>query len=76
MILPLMKTLYAHDVICVFAVVIFWKEICSKSKLRYPVKLFDKWIPQTATCQKLEAKFLRNMKSNIESTYCIETGKR
>ena len=38
---------------------IFLKEIRSKSKIWYPVKLFDKWIPETVTCQKLEAKILR-----------------
>ena len=51
----------------------FWKEISSKSKIWYPVKLFDIWIPQTATCQKWKQNycdtFLRNMKSHIESMH-------
>ena len=37
----------------------FLKEISSKSKIWYSVKLFDIWIQQTVTCQKLEAKLLR-----------------
>ena len=45
-----------------------------------PCKDFDIWIPQTATCQILEAKLLQYafayMKSHIESMYCIETGRR
>ena len=36
----------------------FCNGISFKSKIWYPVKLFDIWIPQTATCQKLEAKLL------------------
>ena len=60
MIMQLMKSLYAHDVIddlplSVFGGCNFEKEISSKSKIWYPVKLFDIWIPQIATCQKLEA---------------------
>ena len=78
MILQLMKSLYAHDVIDVLPLSVFWrlqfwKEISSKSKIWYPVKLFDIWIPQTATCQNWKQNyydtFLRNMKSHIESIY-------
>ena len=47
----------------------FWKEISSKSKMWYPVKLFDIWIPQTATCQKLEAKLLRYAFAKHEIAY-------
>ena len=58
-----MKSLYAHDLLTIcrclcFGGCNFWKEISSKSKIWYPVKLYDTWIPQTATCQKLEAKLL------------------
>ena len=46
------------------------KEISSKSKIWYPLKLFDIWIPQTVTCLTLEQTYcdtlLRNMKSHIE----------
>ena len=51
----------------------------TKSKIWYPVKLFDIWIPQTVTGQKLEVKLLRYVfakQSHIESMYCIETGRR
>ena len=47
----------------------FWKEISSKSKIWYPMNLFDIWIPQTATCQKLEAKLLRYVFANHEIAY-------
>ena len=47
----------------------FWKEISSKSKIRYPVKLFDVWIPPTATCQKLEARLLRFAFAKHEIAY-------
>ena len=74
MILQLIKSLYAHDVIydlplSVFCGCNFWKEISSKSKILYPVKLFDIWIPQTVTCQKLEAKLLRFAFANNEIAY-------
>ena len=75
MILQLMKSLYAHDVIDVlplsvfWAVVIFGKKLGSKSKIWYPMNLFDIWIPQTATCQKLEAKLLRYVFANHEIAY-------
>ena len=60
MILQLMKSPYAHGEIDDLPLSVFWRlqfleEISSKSKIWYPVKLFDIWIPQTATCQKLEA---------------------
>ena len=47
----------------------FWKEISSKSKIWFPVKLFDIWIPQTVTCQKLEAKLLRYTFAKHEIAY-------
>ena len=75
MILQLMKSLYAHDVIDVsvvvgvLAVVIFGKKLVSKSKIWYPMNLFDIWILQTATCQKLVAKLLRYVFANHEIEY-------
>ena len=58
----------------------FWKEISSKSKIWYPLKLFDIWIPQTAIVEHLKQNYcvtlLRNIKSHIESMHCIETGRR
>ena len=48
----------------------FWKEISSKSKIGYPVKLFDIWIPQTATCKTLEAKSLWYAFAKHEIAYC------
>ena len=64
MISQLMKSLCAHDVIDVLLLSRFWrlyflKEISSKSKIWYPVKLLEIQIPETVTCQKLEAKILR-----------------
>ena len=56
-------------VVGVLAVVIFWKEISSKSKIWYPVKLFDIWIPQTAICQKMAAKLLRYVSAKHEIAY-------
>ena len=47
----------------------FWKEIISKIKKWYPVKLFDIWIPQTAACQNLEAKWLRYTFAKHEIAY-------
>ena len=74
MILQLMKSLFAHDVndnllLSVFWRLNFWKEISSNSKIWYPVKHFDIWIPQTATCQKLEAKLLRYAFAKHEIAY-------
>ena len=74
MILQLMKSLYAHDVIDVLPLSVFggcnfWKEISSKSKIWYPMNLFDIWIPQTTTCQKSEAKLLRYVFANHEIAY-------
>ena len=74
MILHLMKSLYVHDVIdgqplSVFWRLYFWKEISSKSKIWYPMKLLDIWIPQTATCQKLEEKLLRYAFAKHEIAY-------
>ena len=74
MILQRMKSLYAHDVIDDLPLLVFcgcncWNEISSKSKIWYPVKLFDIWIPQTATCQKLEAKLLRYSFAKHEIAY-------
>ena len=71
MILQLMKSLYAHDVIDNLSLSVFWKEISSKSKIWYPVKLFDIWIPQTATCLKLEAKLLRYAFAKHETNFQI-----
>ena len=36
----------------------FWKEINSKSKIWYPVKMFYIWIPQTVTCKKNGSKII------------------
>ena len=74
MILQLMKCLYAHDVIddlplSVFGYCNFWKEIIPKRKIWYHVKLFDISIPQTATCQKLEAKSMRYAFGKHEIAY-------
>ena len=51
LILQLMKSLYAHDVIDDLPLSVFWK-------------------------QNYCGTLLRNMKSHIESMYCIETGRR
>ena len=74
MILQLMKSMYAHDVIDVLPLSVFWrcnfwKEISSKSKIWYPMNVFDIWIPQTKTCQKLEVKLLRYVFANREIAY-------
>ena len=51
MILQLIKFLYAHAVIDDLPLSVcggckFWKEISPKSKIWYPVKLVETWIPQ------------------------------
>ena len=50
-------------------VVIFGKKLVSKSKIWYPMNLFDIWIPQSATWQKLQATLLRYVFANHESAY-------
>ena len=58
------RSLYAHDVIGAFnRIPVFTgcsllKEISSKSKIWYSMKLLDTLIPHTITCQKLEAKIM------------------
>ena len=64
-----MKSLYVNDVIDELPLPVFWKEVSSKSKIWHPVKLFDIWIPQTATCRKLEAKLLRYAFAKHEIAY-------
>ena len=75
MILELMKSLYAHDVIDDLPFSMFWRlwflerNSVPTSKIGFPLKLFDIWIPQTATCQKLEAKLLRYAFAKHEVEY-------
>ena len=58
----------------------FWKENSSKSKIWYPVKLLTHGYQKLQLVKNWKQNYcdtlLRNMKSHIESMYCIETGRR
>ena len=59
----------------------FWKVISSKSKIWYPMNLFELyWYHKLQLVKNWKQNYcdtlLRNIKSHIESMYCIETGRR